>query len=443
MADAAPTARSPRSSVGVIGCGYVGLTTAACLSHLGHSVHATDIDEQRVGQLQGGEVPILEPGLGELVTEGLARGSLRFSSDNRAAAAGADFLFLCTATPPGPEGKVDTSSVRAAVLETRDALASGSVVVIKSTCPLGFNEDVVSLLGRDDVEVASNPEFLREGSAVGDFLRPDRIVIGVTLPSTGERLAGLFDGLPGERMILDPTSAELVKYASNTFLATKVTFANSLALLCDAFGADVRRVAAAVGADHRIGEHFLHAGPGFGGSCLPKDTRALIEAAHSKGFCMKLLETVVEVDGAQRDRVVEMILCAASGSLRDKRVAMWGLTFKAGTDDLRCSPALEVADRLVDLGAEVRGYDPAVQRQSRVGPVEACHDRYSACDGASVLTVTTEWDELVRSDWAKVAEVMADPVVVDARNVLDGAALARHGLRYFGLGVASSAGPTT
>lgn len=423
------------ATLAVIGSGYVGLTTAACFAHLGHRVSATDHDPDRLVRLRRGEIPILEPQLAELVAEGTRSGALSFSADNVAAAATSEFVFICVPTPPRADGGVDTTAVEQLAAEIAPVLSSGAVVVAKSTCPPGFAARLARLLSRPDVPVVMNPEFLREGTAVADFLAPDRVVAGSDDEGAARRVLGLYDGVSGARMVMDAASAELVKYASNAFLATKVTFANSLATMSEAFGADVRAVAAGVGADHRIGPHFLEPGPGYGGSCLPKDTRALASAARERGVPFRLLEEVIAVDEMHRAVVVDKVLDAVSGSLSERRIALWGLTFKAGTDDTRASPALDIARRLGDLGAEVRGYDPALTGVDRIGPVRVLSDRYSACVGASVLVVATEWDEFARSNWSKVAELMESRAVVDARNVLEPDDLVAHGFSYRGLGV--------
>lgn len=424
--------------VAVIGSGYVGLTTAACLAHLGHFVEATDVDPARLARITDGDQPLVEPGLRALVDEGMRREQLSFSADNAAAAGAAEFVFLCTPTPGNEAGVVDASSLRSALAGIREALLPGAVVVVKSTCPLGFNAEATALLGRDDVSVVSNPEFLSEGNAVSDFLHPDRIVIGATEGTAAERVALLYAGLGGQRIILDPGSAELVKYASNAFLATKVAFVNVIASLCESLGAQINEVARAVGADHRIGPDFLKAGPGFGGSCLPKDTRALTAAVRSAGCPGGLLEAVLASNEAQQDRMALKVARLAGGALRHKRIALWGLSFKAGTDDLRCSPAIGVAERLAELGAVVRGYDPSLLGAGRVGPVKLLSDRYSACKGASVLVIATEWGEFARSDWQKVAELMRVPAVLDTRNLLEASLLRRHGFAYEGVGLGIS-----
>ncbi|MGH9036054.1 MAG: UDP-glucose dehydrogenase family protein, partial [Acidimicrobiia bacterium] len=366
------------STVGVVGAGYVGLTTAACLAQLGHDVACGDVDVEKLAALSRGDIPILEEGLGELVAEGLRSGRLTFVLGAAGAAHEAEFVFLCVPTPEGedPDGKggaADLSYVRAAVAEMAPGLAVGSVVVAKSTMPPGSARMLRRWLeaagrGARDVAVASNPEFLREGSAVYDFLHPDRIVIGCDEPDAAVRVSGLYKGIQAPVLVTDCASAEMIKYASNCFLATKVSFVNAIAVLCEAVDADVREVTLGMGYDSRIGFDYLRPGPGFGGSCLPKDTAALIRMADDLGYDFALLRGVVDVNRSQRDRVVHKIARAAvgpDGSLDGVRVAVWGLTFKAGTDDLRDSPALAVVEGLLDAGAVVVAYDPVAGERAR------------------------------------------------------------------------------
>ncbi len=477
------------SRVGVVGAGYVGLTTAACLAHLGHDVACGDVDVAKLAALSRGEIPILEDGLADLVAEGLRTGRLTFVLGASSAAYEAEFVFLCVPTPQGedPDGKggaADLSYVRAAVAEIAPALAAGSVVVGKSTMPPGSARMVRRWLesaGRHvrDVGVASNPEFLREGTAVYDFLHPERIVIGSDEADVAVRVSGLYKGVQAPVLVTDCASAEMIKYASNCFLATKVSYINAIAVLCEAVDADVREVTLGMGYDSRIGFDYLRPGPGFGGSCLPKDTAALIRLADEVGYDFALLRGVVDVNRAQRDRVVAK-LARATGDpgpgLDGARVAVWGLTFKANTDDLRDSPALAVVEGLLEAGARVSAYDPVAGEQARAllvrnrevilsdQPVEVvlggaapeaapepaaapsvrpavsdekltiAADPYEACRDAVVLAVLTEWDEFRFCDFDRLAAVMAAPRVVDVRNILDPAALRRRGFHYEGMG---------
>ena len=427
--------------VAVIGAGYVGLTTAACLASLGHDVVCADIDEERVARLSGGDVPIREEGLPQLVGAGLAAHRLSFVVGAANAVPGAELVFLCVATPQGDNGEADLSYVEAAAREIAPVLASGAVVVNKSTMPVGSTRRVQQILGEsgaalDRVTVASNPEFLREGAAVRDFLNPDRIVIGCDDPAAAVRISDLYRAVRAPVLVTDPASAEMIKYASNAFLATKISFINAIANLCESVDADVREVALGMGYDKRIGFEFLHPGPGYGGSCFPKDTAALLFTAVQAGYDFGLLNGVQDVNRAQHERIVTKIVHAAGGDVDGLRIAVWGLTFKADTDDLRDSPALVIAARLIELGAKVRGFDPAIEAGSEriTSAIEVVGDPFEACDGAAVLAVLTEWDEFRWLDFDRVRSTMATPAIVDARNLLDPAALRRRGFAYTGVG---------
>ncbi|HEV2767964.1 MAG TPA: UDP-glucose/GDP-mannose dehydrogenase family protein [Acidimicrobiales bacterium] len=427
------------ATVAVIGTGYVGLTTGAYLAHLGHTVVCADVVPEKVERLNRGEVPILEAGLEELVREGLDAGRLAFVLGAAAAVGEAEFVFLCVPTPQGDDGSADLTYLRGAVEQIAPALQPECIVINKSTVPVGSTRVVEQALGRDDVFVVSNPEFLREGSAVHDCLHPDRIVIGSEDQAAAMRVAGLFERLRAPLVITDPPSAETIKYASNAFLATKVSFVNALANVCEAVGADVREVVLGMGYDRRIGFEFLRPGPGWGGSCFPKDTRAMVRIAEDAGYDFDLLRGVIAVNDEQYERMADKVERMAGGSLEGTVVAAWGLTFKARTDDLRDSPAIEVIRRLRRRGARVRAYDPAVDHHAagdvpRLEGIEVAADLYAACDGAEVLVLLTEWDEFRWADFEKVAAVMRRSRVVDTRNLLDAPALRRQGFDYTGLG---------
>lgn len=422
------------ANIAVIGTGYVGLTTGANLAHLGHSVVCADVVASKVDALQRGEIPILEDGLEELVRAGADAGRLRFVLGNAAAVeeADAEFVLLCVPTPQGEDGSADLSYLESAAQDIGPVVASEAVVVIKSTVPVGSTLVVERALGRGDVAVVSNPEFLREGSAVHDALHPARIVIGSADEAAAIRVASLFRDIKAPVLITDPASAETIKYASNAFLATKISFVNSMVNLCEAVGADVRDVIVGMGYDPRIGFEFLKPGPGWGGSCLPKDTRALVHIAEDNGYAFSLLKGVIDANEEQFERMAAKVELMAGGSVKGKTVAVWGLTFKARTDDTRCSPSTEVIERLQKKGATIRAYDPAAN-ETPPG-VERSADPYAACEGADVLAVLTEWDELRRVDFDKVADLMNEPRVVDCRNLLDPAAVRRRGFTYEGLG---------
>ncbi len=425
------------SRIAIIGTGYVGLTTGACLAHLGHHVVCADIDPIKVERLSRGDVPILEAGLDDLVVEGLRSGQLSFVLGSEKAAADAEFVYLCVPTPQGDDGSADLTYIEQAAHEIGPHLQPESVVINKSTVPVGSTRVVERALGRADVFVVSNPEFLREGSAVHDFLNPDRVVIGAEDQGVAIRVAGLYLGLAAPLQVTDPASAETIKYASNAFLATKISFVNAIAAVCEAVGADVNHVVLGMGYDKRIGNAFLRPGPGFGGSCFPKDTRALVRIAEDAGYDFDLLKGVITVNEEQFERVTEKVIRLAGGSVQGVKVAIWGLTFKARTDDLRDSPSLQVVRRLQERGAKVQAYDPAVPRSTEdpwLTGIELCDDPYAACAGAEVLAILTEWDEFRWLDFDKVAEVMDSARVIDARNLVDRAALVRRGFDFEGIG---------
>jgi UDPglucose 6-dehydrogenase len=427
--------------VAVIGSGYVGLTIAACFAHLGHDVVCADIDADRIERLRKSEVPILEAGLPELVAEGLRSRRLQFVVGAPNASRGAEVVFLCVQTPQGDDGAADLSYVEAVAREIASTLGPNTVVVNKSTVPVGstrFVQRVLSQAGvsSDGVTVASNPEFLREGQAVHDFMHPDRIVIGCENPEAAVRVSDLYKGLSAPVLVTDPASAEMIKYASNAFLATKVSFINAIANLCEALDADVREVAIGMGYDERVGFQFLHPGPGYGGSCFPKDVSALLHMSHDAGYNFELLAGVVDVNRSQHERMVEKVRVAAGGTLAGRVVAAWGLTFKADTDDLRDSPALAIARQLLDAGATVQAYDPAAGEKARaLAPgLDLRSDPYDAATGADVLAVLTEWDAFRWLDFDRVAAAMRTPTIVDARNLLDPLAMRRRGFAYDGVG---------
>jgi UDPglucose 6-dehydrogenase len=419
-------------SIAIIGTGYVGLTTGAVLAHLGHSVVCADVVPEKVAKLKKGEVPIVEAGLDELVREGLDGGRLTFVLGAANAVGGAEFVFLCVPTPQGEDGSADLSYIRAVAEEIGPHLDAEAIVINKSTVPVGSTRVVEQHLGRDDVVVVSNPEFLREGSAVHDCLHPDRIVIGSEDQAAAIKVGALLEGVQAPLIVTAPASAETIKYASNAFLATKVSFVNAIANLCEAVGADVREVILGMGYDKRIGFEFLKPGPGWGGSCFPKDTRALVRIAEDAGYDFGLLKGVIQVNDEQFERVTEKVERLAGGSVEGVTVAVWGLTFKARTGDLRDSPSLAIIRRLGERGAIVHAFDPTVVDE--LEGIQVFRDPYAACQDASVLAVLTEWDEFRWLDFDKVKEALARPSIVDGRNLLDAAAMKRRGFTYEGIG---------
>jgi UDPglucose 6-dehydrogenase len=439
-------------TVAVVGTGYVGLTTGACLASLGHRVVCADIDEAKVEALSRGEVAIREPGLAELVAEGLAAGRLSFVvgagralKDLETDAKPVEVLFLCVPTPMGVGGVADLSAVEAVIEEVRDAMPAGCVVVNKSTVPVGTADRTAELLDRPDVQVASNPEFLREGSAVHDFLNPDRIVVGSnSSQDAAERVAALYARLGAPTVLTDAASAEMIKYAANCFLAMKLSYVNALAELCERVDADVADVTEGMGYDKRIGQAFLSPGPGWGGSCLPKDTHALLQVADSADFEFRLVRASIDTNTRQFRRMVDKVRSAVTGSrngsLSRVRLALFGLTFKAGTDDVRDSPALGVAALLRQAGAELVAYDPGVPPGSPAAStldgklVTLVDDPYEAAAGAAAVVVLTEWAEFRSLDWSRVAAATKGHAVVDTRNLLDPAVVRRAGLSWTGVG---------
>ena len=422
--------------IAVVGTGYVGLTTGACLAHLGHTVVCADIDANKIAKLRDGIIPIVELGLAELVTEGMASGRLSFVVGSAEAAKNCDIAFLCVPTPQGEDGSADLSYVQRAAEEISAVLPFEAIVVNKSTVPVGSTKVVEKALKRPDVKVVSNPEFLREGSAVQDFLKPDRVVVGSDDQAAAMKVASLYDGLSTRVIITDPASAETIKYAANAFLATKLSFINAIAAICEGVGADINDVVVGIGSDKRIGENFLRPGPGWGGSCFPKDSRALIKIAEDADYSFDLLKGVITVNDQQLDRVADKIRLAAGGDLSGKVVAVWGLTFKAGTDDLRDSPAIAIIERLMKLGAHVQAFDPTVNamRTGIPNDLVIAGSSLEATSHADVLAVLTEWDEFKWISPSTIAAEMTGKQVVDARNLLDRKGWERAGFTYQGIG---------
>lgn len=429
-------------NVTVIGSGYVGLTLSASLALLGHQVECTDKSPERIAQLTAGCVPIVEDGLPELIEEMLSAGRIRFGTNNAEAAAKAEFVFLCLPTPNNADGVADVSLVLAVAAEIGPHLQPGATVVIKSTVPVGTVDGIGRALERSDVYVAVNPEFLAEGSAVKDSLFPDRIIIGAGSEIVARNVADLYgrSGL-SRTIITDVASAGLIKYASNAYLATRLSFVNSIAELCEETGADIRSVMAGVGSDRRIGNAFLRPGPGWGGSCFPKDTQALIRTADEFGCELGVVKAAIAANAHHIQRVVDKVAMALD-DVRGRRVALLGLTFKAGTDDLRNSPAVEIAERLTALGASVQAYDPAVPPGALNG-IEIHCSAISACRYSDALVIGTEWSEFAAMDLVALSAVMSGRIIVDARNVLDSAAAVRQGFFYAGIGIRTVGERTT
>lgn len=430
-------------NITMIGTGYVGLTTGACLAELGHHVTCIDIDAAKIDRLRAGEIPIFEPGLEELAVRNSAAGRLRFTADYADAVPGSDAVFLAVGTPSSATGKADLSQVMSAADSLAKLLDEDTTVVVKSTVPVGTTSEVAVRIAdaRPGLrfEMAANPEFLRQGAAVDDFMHPDRIVVGTSTEEAEHTLRRIYQpllsaGAPG--IFTNVETAELIKYASNAFLATKLSFINEIADLCELAGARVEDVAEGMGLDVRIGPRFLNAGPGYGGSCLPKDTQALLHTSQVYGAPSRIVAAAVDVNAARRRRMADKIAAASGGTLAGSRVAVLGLTFKANTDDLRESPAIEIVRSLIGLGARVRAYDPeGMENASRVlAGIEFASDGYDAMDGADVLVILTEWAEFATLDLGRVKETMAKPVVVDTRNLYDPRDMTAAGLEYHSIG---------
>jgi UDPglucose 6-dehydrogenase len=435
--------------IAVIGTGYVGLVSGACFSEFGVSVTCVDTDAAKIARLRRGEMPIYEPGLEALVADNTAAGRLSFTTELLPAIEGADAVFIAVGTPSRRgDGHADLSYVFAAAAEIGRALAETraggyTVVVTKSTVPVGTGREVAAILHRvcpnARFDVASNPEFLREGSAIEDFMRPDRVVIGADSDRAREVMRQVYRPLylsETPMLFTDIETAELVKYAANAFLATKITFINEIADLCERVGADVQDVARGIGLDGRIGRKFLHAGPGFGGSCFPKDCQALVRTAHEAAADLAIVETVVQVNEARKARMADKIIAACGGTVAGKTIAVLGLTFKPNTDDMRDSPSLAILPRLATAGAAIRAFDPAGIDEARnlMPELVYCDDAYDAAAGADALVLLTEWNEFRALDLARIGRLLAEPLVIDLRNIYQPAEMAAAGLSYVSIG---------
>ena len=435
--------------IAVIGTGYVGLVSGACFSEFGVSVTCVDTDAAKIARLRRGEMPIYEPGLEALVAANTAAGRLSFTTELLPAIEGADAVFIAVGTPSRRgDGHADLSYVFAAAAEIGRALAETraggyTVVVTKSTVPVGTGREVAAILHRvcpnARFDVASNPEFLREGSAIEDFMRPDRVVIGADSDRAREVMRQVYRPLylsETPMLFTDIETAELVKYAANAFLATKITFINEIADLCERVGADIQDVARGIGLDGRIGRKFLHAGPGFGGSCFPKDCQALVRTAHEAAADLAIVETVVQVNEARKARMADKIIAACGGTVAGKTIAVLGLTFKPNTDDMRDSPSLAILPRLATAGAAIRAFDPAGIDEARnlMPELVYCDDAYDAAAGADALVLLTEWNEFRALDLARIGRLLAEPLVIDLRNIYQPAEMAAAGLSYVSIG---------
>ncbi len=430
--------------IAMIGTGYVGLVSGTCFSEFGVDVVCVDKDASKIDRLNKGEIPIYEPGLEALVESNVAAGRLSFTTDLKAALRDVDAVFIAVGTPSRRgDGHADLSFVYAAAAEIAEGLDGYTVVVTKSTVPVGTGREVERIIRerRPDAEfdVASNPEFLREGSAIEDFMRPDRVVIG----TSGERARDVLRELYRPLYLIEKPilftrleTAELIKYAANTFLATKITFINEIADLCEKLGADVHDVAKGIGLDGRIGPKFLHPGPGYGGSCFPKDTLALVKTAQDAGAPLRIVETVVDINDKRKKAMAERVIDACGGSVAGKTIAVLGLTFKPNTDDMRDSPSLDIVPALQEAGARIRAFDPEGMEEARklLPDIEWCQGAYDAMNGADAMVVITEWNQFRGLDIDRMKSLLTAPIVVDLRNIYSPAEMAAAGFTYRSVG---------
>jgi UDPglucose 6-dehydrogenase len=429
--------------IAMIGTGYVGLVSGACFADFGHRVCCVDKDQAKIDGLNAGVMPIWEPGLDALVKSNAARGRLTFTTDVSAAVSEAEAVFIAVGTPARRgDGHADLTFVFQAVRDLTKFIKPGTVIVTKSTVPVGTGDKIQAILreeGVSHVSVASNPEFLREGAAIADFKHPDRIVVGAEDERAQEVLREIYRPLFLNRapiLITGRRTAELTKYAANAFLAVKISFINEIADLCEAVDADVQDVARGIGLDNRIGPKFLHAGPGYGGSCFPKDTLALLQTAEEAGVDQRIVRTTVNVNDERKRSMVERVARALGGELRGKRVAVLGLAFKPNTDDMRDAPSIPLVEALVGRGASVAAFDPVAREQAEkiFTDIQFTDDAYVAAEGADALVIVTEWDEFRALDLERIASSMQGNILVDLRNVYDRAEAEEAGLAYFGVG---------
>lgn len=434
--------------IAMIGTGYVGLVTGACFSEFGVDVVCVDKDAEKIRRLKEGEIPIFEPGLEDLVGGNVKAGRLSFTTDLKVAVKGADAVFIAVGTPSRRgDGHADLSYVYAAAEEIADSMDGYTVVVTKSTVPVGTGREVERIIREwrpdGDFDVCSNPEFLREGAAINDFMRPDRVVIGAGSDRARDVMRQLYRPLfliETPIVFTELETSEMIKYAANTFLATKITFINEIADLCEKVGADVHDVAKGIGLDGRIGRKFLHPGPGYGGSCFPKDTLALVKTAQDFGAPLRIIETVVNVNGSRKKSMAERIIAACGGSVEGKTVAILGLTFKPNTDDMRDSPALDIVPALVEAGAAVRAYDPEGMDEAvkLLDEIKYCQNAYEAMDGADAVAIVTEWNEFRALSLERMKTALKAPVMIDLRNIYNPEEMRAAGFEYSCVGRGTS-----
>ncbi len=428
----------------MVGSGYVGLVSGACFADFGHNVTCVDKDVRKIEALQAGRIPIYEPGLAELVAKNMKSGQLAFTTELDGAVSTADAVFIAVGTPTRRgDGHADLSYVHDAAREIARAAKGFTVVVTKSTVPVGTGDDVERIVAETnkdaDIAVASNPEFLREGAAISDFKRPDRIVVGTDDPRARAVMNEIYRPLyinASPMMFTSRRTAELIKYAGNAFLAMKITFINEIADLCERVGADVQEVARGIGSDNRIGSKFLHAGPGYGGSCFPKDTVALVKTAQDHDAPLRLIEATVAVNDNRKRAMARKIISAMGGDVRGQTIAILGLTFKPNTDDMREAPSLSIVQALLDAGAIVRAYDPEGMDQAKLlmPGITYCPNAYEAAKDAAAIALVTEWDQFRALDFKRLKKIVAKPLLVDLRNVYRPDEVRRHGFTIVGIG---------
>ena len=433
-------------NIAVIGTGYVGLVTGAGLSDFGNDVICVDVDVKKIEALRNGQIPIYEPGLDKIVSKNVTEGRLRFTTDLPEAIRSARAIFIAVGTPPKPDGSADLRYVEEVAHSIAEHMDGPKLVITKSTVPIGTGrmiEQIIESHGTGHkASIVSNPEFLREGSAIEDFMKPDRVVIGASDPDAAEMMREIYAPLHSLEIpfvVTNVESSELIKYAANGFLATKITFINEVAMLCERVGANVQDVAIGMGLDSRIGPKFLQAGPGFGGSCFPKDTSALADIARRHGYEFQIMESVLRVNDAVKNRMIDKIIHALKGEVEGKTVAILGLAFKPETDDMRDSPTIPIIKGLQARGAAIRAYDPQAMGNARTmfDNVEYCNDAYETAQGADALVLATEWNEFRALNFERIKTALRQATIVDLRNIYDPQRISAHGFRYISVGRAA------
>ncbi len=428
-------------NITVVGTGYVGLVSGACLSEVGHNVTCVDIDEEKIKKLEKGQIPIFEPGLDTMVLNNVRAGRLKFTTSLPDVIGDSEVLFIAVGTPSRPDGHADLQYVYAVAEQIGQNMKGYKVIVNKSTVPVGTGKEVAEIIKKhtdSEFSIVSCPEFLREGSAVDDFMRPDRVVFGVSDDRAAKIMLDVFTGIRGEKLVTTVESAELIKYASNAFLATKISFINEISQICERAGADIEEVAYGVGLDKRIGPRFLKAGIGWGGSCFPKDVQALDQMAGMYGYDFKLISSVIEVNNDQRKHFVAKVVKELGGDVAGKKIAVFGLAFKGNTDDVRESAAIDIIRILVEAGADISAFDYEATENAKRSlegvSVSYAEDPYDCANGADALIIATEWPQFVELDWGKIAGMLKEPVVFDGRNLFHPDRMREHGIRYISIG---------